>query len=272
MNANQIKNRKAAFMIAMKRDNNDLHRAVAPAELMAILHHCDPLHYEKGIDILLDTSEVREDMLMEYMDSNNCWEHDWNSALDSFLMDPAREKLNKIKYEKGLLADDEILAFALFLVGDSGLVNQSENGGEPGYGDTADIVNHVAKRLKFLFMCMNEGRYDLFNTTIQYARREMKTPVDTSFCFDEFEPDDGGVIQYYKYMTDHRMFSNEYDEWKNQPRKMLENERTKIANDGLKIGLQNILNKDDKKEDEEDEEFPTRIIQDEPLVERDFEG
>lgn len=266
MNTNQINNRKAAFAIAMENDNSDLHHAIAPAELMAILHHCDPLHYDAGIDVLLETTEVDETLLMEYMDSNACGEHDWNSALNTFLMDPVRAQLNKIKYEKGLLADDEILAFALFLVGDSLLVKEALTGREPEYDDTADLVNHVASRLKFLLMCINEGKYALLNTAIEYARREMSAFVDTSFCFDEITPSDGGVIEYYQFMTDHRVFGKKYGEWKNQFKQKFKEERAKMACEGLKKRLRTVVNEDE----ETDEISPSEY--DEPLVERDFEG
>ena len=48
---------------------------------MAILHHCDPLKYNYGVDILINSDFVNEDVLLEYMDDKHCWEHDWEAAL-----------------------------------------------------------------------------------------------------------------------------------------------------------------------------------------------
>ena len=70
MNTNQINNRKAEFVLAMKENNRDLYRAIAPAEMMALLHNCNPVHYEEGIDVIIDNTDASEDMLMEYIDSN----------------------------------------------------------------------------------------------------------------------------------------------------------------------------------------------------------
>ena len=81
MNTNHINNRKAEFVLAMKENNRDLYRAITPAEMMALLHNCDPVHYEEGIDIILDNTDASEDMLMEYIDSNYCWEHDWLNVI-----------------------------------------------------------------------------------------------------------------------------------------------------------------------------------------------
>ena len=259
MNTNQINNRKAEFVLAMKENNRDLYRAIAPAEMMALLHNCNPVHYEEGIDVILNNTDASEDMLMEYIDSNYCWEHDWNSALNTFLMDPVRAKLNKIKYEKGLLGDDELLAFALFLVGDSLLVLKTENGDDPDCCDTANLVTHVAQRLKFLTHCMNGERYDLLNTVIEYARHEMETPVDTAYCLDTVEPHDGGVLSYYNVMTDHKAFAQEHEKWKSAFRKKVESEQIKKCISGIKEKIKDALNFSDKKDEE-------------PMVERDFEG
>ena len=267
MNTNQINNRKAAFVQAMENDEYDIHHAVAPAELMAILHHCDPLKYNYGVDILINSDYVNEDVLLEYMDDKHCWEHDWEAALNTFLMDPVRAKLNKYKYEKALLADDEILAFALFLVGDSLIVKEADEDEDIDYSDTADLVNHVAQRLKFLLMCMNLGRYDVLNTVIQFARSEMKTPIDTTFCFDTFEPNDGGVMNYFKVMTDHIEYGKRYDEWMNEIHKRIEDEKKQKEVNALKAQVKKLT---EKPKDPPFDHFG--IKQDEPLVERDFEG
>ena len=71
---------------------------------------------------------------------------------NSFLMDPVRAKLNKIKYEKGLIPDDEILAFALFLVGNSRIVEEYDVIDENELYDMAELVNSTANRLKFLLL------------------------------------------------------------------------------------------------------------------------
>lgn len=267
MNTNQINNRKAAFTQAMEAHDKDIHHAIAPAELMAIIHHCDPLNYNRGLGILIDTTFVDEDMLMEYMDEKHCWAHDWEAALNTFLMDPVRTRLNKHKYENGLLPDDEILAFALFLVGDSLLVRETDNGEVPEYCDTADLVNHVAKRLKFLLMCLSLGRYDILNTAIQFARYEMKTNVESDFCFDSIEPDDGGVMHYFKVMTDHTEYAKHYDEWRNSIRQRIEEEKKQKEVAALKAQVKKLT---EKPKDPPIDHYG--IKRDEPLVERDFEG
>ena len=257
MNTNQINAKKELFIRAMEKDNKDLIHAVAPAEMMTIIHKCDPLHHHNGENHLLEISNADELCFDNYCFDNHCGESDYMVARDTFLMDPVRAELNKIKYEKGLITDDELLAFALFLVGDSLIVKEHEEDEDIDYRATANLVNHVASRLKFLSSCMNLARYDMLNTIIQFARQDMDTPIDTSYCFDEVEMEDGGVLDYYGRMTDVKEFTKLHDMKENlhiiarkAAEQMVEEYRKKYPNVGGK-----------KKEYEE-----------EPLVERDFEG
>ena len=61
MNTKQISNRKAAFMLAMAEDPKDINHAVAPAELMAIIAHTNPIQFEDGIGTLFMDSGVDEE-------------------------------------------------------------------------------------------------------------------------------------------------------------------------------------------------------------------
>ena len=175
--------------------------------------------------------------------------------------------MNKYKYENALLADDEILAFALFLVGDSLIVKETEDDEDIDFSIAADLVNHVAKRLKFLLMCMNMGRYDVLNTVIQFARHEMKTPINTMYCFDAVEPNDGGVTNYFKVMTDRDEYAKHYDAWRNEIRQRIEDEKKQKEVDNLKAQVKKLT---EKPKDPPIDHYG--IKRDEPLVERDFEG
>ena len=254
MNTNQINAKKELFIRAMEKDNKDLIHAVAPAEMMTIIHKCDPLHHHNGENHLLEISNADELCFDDYCFDNHCGESDYMVARDTFLMDPVRAELNKIKYEKGLITDDELLAFALFLVGDSLIVKEHEEDEDIDYRATANLVNHVASRLKFLASCMNLARYDMLNTVIQFVRQEMDTPIDTSYCLDEVEMKDSGVLNYYDRMTNVKAFTRLHDMEeglrvlaRKASEKMLEEYRKKVG---------------DKKIESEEE----------PLVERDFEG
>ena len=254
MNTNQINAKKELFIRAMEKDNKDLIHAVAPAGMMTIIHKCDPLHHHNGENHLLEISNADELCFDNYCFDNHCGESDYMVARDTFLMDPVRAELNKIKYEKGLITDDELLAFALFLVGDSLIVQENEEDEDVDYRAKANLVNHVASRLKFLASCMNLARYDMLNTVIQFARQEMDTPIDTSYCLDEVEMKDSGVLNYYDRMTNVKAFTRLHDMEeglrvlaRKASEKMLEEYRKKVG---------------DKKIESEEE----------PLVERDFEG
>ena len=167
--------------------------------------------------------------------------------------------LNKIKYEKGLIPDDEILAFALFLVGNCRIIEECDFNDELFFEDYAELINITANRLKFLILCMNNGRFDLLNTVIQFAHKEMQPNASTEYCFAEVTPDDRRVLDYYKRMTDHVAFGEDYD-------------LTSAAEKEFWERVNKVREERLKKNDVEDEEIPTRIINDEPLVERDFEG
>ena len=45
------------------------------------------------------------------------------------------------------------------------------------------------------------------NAVVQFARKYKSEQIDTIFCFDKVEPDDGGLADYYKAMTDHDAFA-----------------------------------------------------------------
>lgn len=165
---------------------------------------------------------------------------------NAFSTDPVRMKLSQFKYESGLIPDDEILAFVLFLVADSDLVEYASATGEVEFDDLADLLNHMANRAKFLLMCLREGRFDILNAVVQFARKYKSEQIDTIFCFDKVEPDDGGLADYYKAMTDHDAFAT--------------------------------LNDDPTEDDFDDgEEYDDKLDEydrdeEEPAVERDFEG
>lgn len=257
MNTNQINAKKEFFIRAMEKDNKDLIHVVAPADMMAIIHRCDPLHHYNGENHLLEISNADELCFDDYCFDNHCGESDYMVARDTFLIDPVRAELNKIKYEKGLITGDELLAFALFLVGDSLIVKEHEEDEDVDYRATANLVNHVASRLKFFAMCMNGERYDMLNTVIQFTRQEMDTPIDTSYCFDEVDMEDGGVLNYYARMTDVKAFTQLHD-----------------MQEGLRVLARKAA---EKMVAEYSKKFPnannkTKESEEEPLVERDFEG
>ena len=81
---------------------------------------------------------------------------------------------------------------------------------------------------------------------VQFARKYKSEQIDTIFCFDKVEPDDGGLADYYKAMTDHDSFAALNDD---------------LTEDDFDDGEEY----DDKLDgyDRDDEE---------PAVERDFEG
>jgi hypothetical protein len=92
---------------------------------------------------------------------------------------------------------------------------------------------------------------------VQYARKEKSKQIDTLYCFDTVEPDEGGVIGYYKTLT-----SIEADAGKYAP--AFETKECK-----RNLGLSDDEDDYDEDDDYEDE-FEDEL--DEPLVERDFEG
>lgn len=86
----------------------------------------------------------------------------------------------------------------------------------------------------------------ILNAVVQFARKYKSEQIDTIFCFDKVEPDDGGLADYYKAMTDHDAFA--------------------------------ALNDDPAEDDFDDsEEYDDKLDEydrdeEEPAVERDFEG
>jgi hypothetical protein len=105
-----------------------------------------------------------------------------------------------------MIPDDELLAFALFFIADSDLVTSANETGEVEFDDVANLINHMANRMKFFFTCLREKRYDILNLIVHYARKYKSEDVDTRFCFDTVTPDDGGVIDYFNSLVDVNAF------------------------------------------------------------------
>ena len=258
MNAKQNYNRKAALIQSVK-NGNSLDHSVAPGEFLALVTHTDPLNFERGLCMLLDQIKADEGEFFGYQHENECYENGLETARNTLFMDPVRSQINRFKYEKGLIPDDEILAFVLFLIADSDLVAYATDEGEVEFDDLANLINHMANRAKFLLMCLRDNRYDILNLVVQYARKEKSEQIDTLFCFDTVEPDDGGVIDYYKILTNHEAFGRKCD---------IDEEVRRAAYAARK----NMADLDAYDDEDEDEDCDTSDDFEEPLVERDFEG
>jgi hypothetical protein len=83
MNTNQINAKKELFIRAMEKDNKDLIHAVAPAEMMTIIHKCDPLHHHNGENHLLEISNADELCFDDYCFDNHCGESDYMERQDN---------------------------------------------------------------------------------------------------------------------------------------------------------------------------------------------
>lgn len=251
MNTNQINNRKAALIQSVK-NGNPFNKSIAPGEFLAVVAHTDPVNFNRGFEMLREQTKVDDDDFYDYMVENECSEEKLEAVRNTLYMDPVRAKINKFKYDNGLIPNDEILAFVLFLIADADLVTYANETGEVEFDDLANLINHMAARAKFLLMCLRDNRYDILNLVVQYARKEKSDQIDTLLCFDTVEPDDGGVMDYYRELTSHEAFSSKLDrdakicEAAMREREMME----RFSSGG---------NEDEYK-------------QDEPLVERDFEG
>lgn len=245
MNTNHSFNRKAALQQSIAHGKS-MTKSVAPAEFLSLVAYTDPLNFDRGVHLLADQIGVKETDIRTYQRENECYEASLESMRNAFSTDPVRMKLSQFKYESGLIPDDEILAFVLFLVADSDLVEYASATGEVEFDDLADLLNHMANRARFLLMCLREGRFDILNAVVQFARKYKSEQIDTIFCFDKVEPDDGGLADYYKAMTDHDAFAALNDN---------------LTEDDFDDGVEY----DDKLDgyDRDDEE---------PAVERDFEG
>lgn len=255
MNTNQKINRKAALEKSLSL-GKPFNRAVAPGEFLALVAHTDPLNFERGLCMLQSQTKADEEQFFNYQLDNECYESALAVARNTLFMDPVRAQLNRFKYESGLIPDDEILAFVLFLIADSDLVAYATETGEVEFDDLANLINHMANRMKFLLLCMRDGRYDLLNLVVQHARKNLSDQIDTLFCFDTVEPDDGGVIDYFREQTSHEAFASKLDrDAEICEAAMRERER-----------MENFLSDDDENDGYDEDE------QDEPLVERDFEG
>lgn len=256
MNTNQINSRKATLIQSVK-NGKPFRLTVAPGEFLALVAHTDPLNFNRGFEMLREQTKVDDDAFYDYMVENECSEEKLEMVRNSLYMDPVRAQINRFKYENGLIPDDELLAFMLFLIADSDLVTYANETGEVEFDDLATLINHMANRAKFLLMCFRDNRFDILNLVVQYARKEKSKQIDTLYCFDTVEPDEGGVIGYYKTLT-----SIEADAGKNAP--AFETKECK-----RNLGLSDDEDDYDEDDDYEDE-FEDEL--DEPLVERDFEG
>ena len=260
MNANQMQNRKAALTLSLS-SGKDINHSIAPGEFLALVAHTDPLNFERGLCMLKDQIKADDGEFFKYQYENECYAAALYAARNTFFMDSIRLEINKYKYTNGLIPDDEILAFVLFLIADSDLVAYATETGEVEFDDLANLINHMANRAKFLLMCLRDKRYDILNLVVQYARKEKSDQIDTLFCFDTVEPDDGGVIGYYKTLTSQEAYADAYGDGCIP---------AFAAKDRMRdIGLcddEDDYDEDDDYEDESEDEL------DEPLVERDFEG
>ena len=94
---------------------------------------------------------------------------------------------------------------------------------------------------------------------LRYVRKCKAEEVDTIYCFDTVTPDDGGVIEYFKAMTDHECYGEFYDNLC---------EERRLAYEARKSfeGFHADESPEDDDEDDCEDDY------EEPLVERDFEG
>ena len=205
MNTNQINNRKAQIIESIKAGLG-LRNAVAPGELLALVSNADPLNFERGVGVLTMQTGVDSDEMLDYQIDNECCESALEVARHTVYMDPERSKINAYKYENSMIPDDGLLAFALFFIADSDLVTSANETGEVEFDDVANLINHMANRMKFFFTCLREKRYDILNLIVHYARKYKSEDVDTRFCFDTVTPDDGGVIEYFNSLVDVNAF------------------------------------------------------------------
>ncbi len=257
MNTNTINYRKHQITEALK-SGTPLRDAVAPGEFLALVAHLDPLSYGRGSNVLGGQLNVDEDEQFEYEITEQLGDAAVEVARQTYLMDDVRAEINRHKFANGLLADDEILAFALFLVVDSALVNDALDSEEMEFDDVADLINHVAKRIKFLLSCIRNGRLDILNTVIQYTKLKKTENIDTVFLFPTFEADDGGTLEYYKAMTDKNAYRNYFQQELDKSKAQYEESKR----------LSELLNAE---EDDEDAYSDNYEDDREPLVERDFE-
>ena len=205
MNTNQINNRKAQLIESIKA-GLALRNSVAPGELLALVSNADPINFERGVGVLTMQTGVDSDEMLDYQIDNECCESALEVARHTVYMDPERSMINAYKYENSLIPDDELLAFALFFIADSDLVTSANETDEVEFDDVANLINHMANRMKFFFTCLREKRYDILNLIVHYARKYKSEDIDTRFCFDTVIPDDGGVIEYFNSLVDVNAF------------------------------------------------------------------
>lgn len=267
MNTTTAANRKYAIANAIKSGKRIDH-AMTPGELLGLAAFSDPLNYNRGRDMLCKQIGADDDELFDFEMDNELSDDALELARHSFMMDDTRNELNRIKYGNALIADDEILAFAYFLVTGSDIIETANNFCEVEYDDAANLVNHVANRLKFLLVCLREGRYDVLNMVIRFVRKNSDPDIDTLSIFPDVVSDDGGVVEYYQAMVDPRAYAV-YRE-KERAKMLGDSEGFRATENATKTDEDEYADEDEDAEeddcDNDSEDF------EEPLVERDFEG
>ncbi len=153
------------------------------------------------------------------------------------------------KFTNGLIPDDEIIAYAIFLICDSDIVENANEYGEIDFYDIPDLVNHIAQRIKFILLCIQNKRYDILNAIISHVKRNKADDINTLLIYPTVEANDGGVTEFVKAWTDSKAY-NEFHA------KECEKRRNEYEDD------EEII----------DEEEDNDVENEEPIVERDFEG
>ncbi len=257
MNERFILNRKKEIAEGVKF-GKEIRRIVAPGELLALIGNTDPVCYDRGVEMLCRQIGLPSEDLFEYQLDENLNEDSLYAARDTYLMDSTREELNRYKYLHGLIPDDEIIAFAMFLVADADIILNGLEDGEIAIDDVSDLVNHVSGRIKFLLTCIQTGRYDVLNTVIQHVKRNMLGKVETLLLNPQVAADDGGVVEFYEAWTDIGAYNEFHERECAERRAAYEEDDLEGDEEGCEDDYY-----DDKEYSNDDEE---------PLVERDFEG
>ena len=132
----------------------------------------------------------------------------------------------------------------------------------------ADLLTH--KRVKNNGEVVQHYLQD-HHEAIQFTHKKMETNVDCVYCFDEVTPEDGGVLEYYKQMTDRVEHGKTFDH-ETEMEKAFWERYQKSYDDWSRKQTENMSPPVSRYNDDEDDEIPKHMNDDEPLVERDFEG
>ena len=123
----------------------------------------------------------------------------------------------------------------------------------------SDIIGMKGDRTPHVWDDGDNERLDILNTVIHFIKVQKSDEIDTVFLLPTFDADDGGVLEYYKAMTDKDAYKAYFKKECGRLRaQYTKNERQQAelnADDGDESN--NYNNYEDDKE---------------PLVERDFEG